>query len=124
MLEVWNKIKDSIFLRNFFTVPLWLWTGPVFVLILSAAVFKSQSSLFPLTILFAALGLILSARWKMQGAAIGSLLLVISSIVFKSWIGDALAAYLLFVFGTMTSFLITSYSVEEYESFILAHADE
>ncbi len=124
MLEVWNKIKNTVFLRNFFTVPLWLWTGPIFVLILTAAAFKSQSAVFPLTIFFAAIGLILSSRWKMQGAAVGSLLLIISSIVFKSWIGDALAVYLLFVFGTMTSFLITAYSVEEYESFILAQAEE
>jgi hypothetical protein len=124
MMDIWNQIKTVIFQRNFFKVPLWLWFGPVFNLACSAFMFRLQPNMMPLAIFLSVIGIFLSAEFKLQGVIASSVLLTIFSLIFYKNISDPIGTYWLFVFGSMTSFLINSYCVEEYESFIYSQAED
>jgi hypothetical protein len=118
MLDHWNKIKSVVFQKSLFKVPLWLWFGPSFALVLLGMASMIQHQMMPLSASIAALGLVLSAWRKIQGALIASVGLIIASLFDHHQIVEPLATYWLYTFGIMTAFLITSYSVEEYEGFI------
>lgn len=123
-MDIWNQIKTVIFQRNFFKVPLWLWFGPVFNLACSAFMFRLQPNMMPLAIFLSVIGIFLSAEFKLKGVIASSVLLTIFSLIFYKNISDPIGTYWLFVFGSMTSFLINSYCVEEYESFIYSQAED
>lgn len=123
-MDIWNQIKTIIFQRNFFKVPIWIWFGPVFILSLSGLMFRLQPSMMPLAVFFSVIGVFLSAEFKLKGAAVSAALLTIFSLIFHKNVVDPIATYWLFVFGSMTAFLINSYCVEEYESFIYSQAEE
>jgi hypothetical protein len=124
MIDIWNQIKTIVFQRSFFKVPFWIWFGPVSILALSSFMFKLQPAMMPLALFFGVLGVFASAEFKTKGVIFSSSVLCLFSMIFFKNIQDPAATYWLYVFGVMTSFLVTAYSVEEYESFIFAQAEE
>ncbi len=124
MIEIWNQIKTIVFQRSFFKVPFWIWFGPVFVLVLTAFMVKLQPSMIPLAVTFSLIGIFLSAEFKLKGVAVGTVLLGLFSLIFYKNLSDPVATYWLYTFGLATAFIITSYSVEEYESFVFSQAEE
>ena len=105
-------------------MPFWIWFGPISILGLSALMFKLQPGMMPAAMFACLLGIFFSAEFKMKGVGFSSILLVLVSLLFYKNIAEPIATYWLYAFGLITSFLITAYSVEEYESFIYAQAEE
>ena len=124
MLEIWQQLKIWIFQRNFFKLPLWLWLGPVSILLLSCVIVNLQPAITPLALFFAVIGIFFSSEFKIKGVGISAALICLFSLIFIKEVQEPMAVYWLYVFGLITSFLITAYAVEEYESFIVAQAED
>jgi hypothetical protein len=124
MVEIWNQIKTAVFQRNLFKIPFWIWFGPLFVVGLSGMMFHLQPKIMPLAAVLSIFGVIISSERKIQGVLIACGVLTVFSLIFHSLIVEPKATYWLYAFGLMTAFLITSYSVEEYETLSLQQAEE
>lgn len=124
MVEIWNQIKTAVFQRNLFKIPFWIWFGPLFVVGLSGMMFHLQPKIMPLAAVLSIFGVIISSERKIQGVLIACGVLMLFSLIFHSLIVEPKATYWLYAFGLMTAFLITSYSVEEYETLSLQQAEE